>query len=240
MRFNVNIELNKHEIPKDYSRMLLSLMKYWLFKNNPDFFRKMYEMKPGIRKNFTYSVYLGDCKFLREKIELKERKIQMTISSFDLAIGIEIYNALLSGINHSYSYHDSTVIIRSVRLQQEKRITQDEVVFKTKSSIVVREHNKETNKDWFYGLSEEKGKRLFLDNLKMQLLEVFPEDRRNIDDIQIEILRNREVKVKHYDIEVLSNICEFRIKAKAYINEYLYKAGVGSMKSTGFGMLNIA
>ena len=34
--------------------------------------------------------------------------------------------------------------------------------------------------------------------------------------------------------EVLANICMFEMKAKPYILEYFYKAGIGSFKSTGF------
>lgn len=239
MRFRVDIDVNKTEIPKDYSRMLLSFIKNWINKSNPDFFEKTYGSRASVRKDFTYSAYLGKCKFLFNTIGLEQKKIQMTVSSFDPVLGIELYNALLFGKNRSYSYKDVELTLRRIDLQHEKMITQDEAVFKTRSSIVVREHNRETNKDWFYSLSEEKGRQLFLENLKIQLHEVFPNEEGAIADINVEILRNKEVKVKHYDIEVLSNICVFRIKAKSFINEYLYKAGIGSMKSTGFGMLDI-
>lgn len=238
MRFSVSIDLNQVKIPKDYSRMFLSLIKHFLSKNNPEVFHEMYG-EGGCRKNFTYSVYLGSCKFLKEEIELEEKKVHLTVSSFDTVLGIEIYNALLSGRFISYPYKENVLTIKSIKIQYEKPITKDEVTFKTISSIVVREHNKETNKDWFHSLSDETGKRLFLKNLKIQLLEVFPDEKYDIEQVNIEVLKNKDVIVKHYGIEVLSNICVLKIMGRTYLNEYLYKAGIGSMKSTGFGMVTI-
>lgn len=236
MRFSVSIDLNQSQIPKDYSRMFLSLIKHFFSKNKPEVFDELYG-GGGSRKNFTYSVYLGNCKFLREEIELEEKRVTLTVSAYDLALGIEIYNAMLSGRNIPYNYKDNVLTIRGIRLQYERPVTKDEVTFKTISSVVVREHNRETNKDWFYSLSDEKGRKLFLENLKIQLLEVFPHEKHDIEQVNIEILKNKDVIVKHYGIDVLSNICVFRIVGKTYLNEYLYKAGVGSMKSTGFGMV---
>ena len=57
--------------------------------------------------------------------------------------------------------------------------------------------------------------------------------------MRAEILSNKEVKVKHYDIEVLGNICYVKIMGKPYILDYLYKAGIGSQRNSGFGMVDL-
>ena len=110
-------------------------------------------------------------------------------------------------------------------------------VFKSLFPCVVREHDNDTNKDWFHSLDSDKGRKLFADNLKSQLLDSIKDSTYDADDIGISLIKNKEVKVKHYGIEVLANICMFEMKAKPYILEYFYKAGIGSFKSTGFGML---
>ena len=61
----------------------------------------------------------------------------------------------------------------------------------------------------------------------------------DINEVEFEVLANKEVKVKHYGIEVLANICKLKFKAKPYILDYLYKAGIGSQRSTGFGMIDL-
>lgn len=239
MRFTVTIQLNQSEIPKDRSRIFLSLIKFWMEKENPELFYKLYGSKATIRKNFTYSLFLGKCNFKRETIEIPNKQIVLNLSCYDLELGIHIYNALLKGKNHSYFYKDISMCITNIKLQKEKLISTDVAFFQTMSPCVVREHNEETNRDWFYSLLESKGQQLFLQNLQIQIVDTFPEAKDEVQAMEIRVLKNKEVKVKHYGIEVLANICELEIKAKSYILDYLSKAGIGSLKSTGFGMMKV-
>ena len=80
-----------------------------------------------------------------------------------------------------------------------------------------------------------------LENLRYQLKDIFAEESdKDIQDICIDIIGSaREVKIKNYGIEVLSNIVKINVKAKPYILEYLYKAGIGSKRGSGFGMLEM-
>ena len=123
--------------------------------------------------------------------------------------------------------------IEKIELKKEKPFMDKTVIFKSLSPCVVREHNDETNRDWFHSLDTDRGKTLFIENLKYQVLESIEDSTYDLEDIKISIIKNKEVKVKHYGIEVLANICVFEMEAKAYILEYFYKAGIGSFKSTG-------
>lgn len=71
-----------------------------------------------------------------------------------------------------------------------------------------------------------------MDNLKIQLIEKFGQDRIfDIKEIKVNVLSNKNVKVKNYSIEVVGNLCTFEMFAKPYILEYIYKAGIGSQKA---------
>ena len=130
--------------------------------------------------------------------------------------------------------------INKINLVKEKLIVDDEVIFKTLSPIVVRDHKGNNNETWYYSLNDKEGKEIFEENIKYQLLEEFGKERKlDIDEVKVEILNSKEVKVKHYGIEVLSNICRLEIEAKPYILDYLYKAGCGGRRSQGFGMLDL-
>jgi CRISPR-associated endoribonuclease Cas6 len=125
-------------------------------------------------------------------------------------------------------------------MNYEKVITNDYATYRSMSPVVVREHKGDNDKTWYHSLNEEKGREIFMKNLKYQLLDTFGEERKlDIDEIEFQVIGNKEVKVKHYGIEVLSNICKLRICAKPYILDYLYKSGIGSRKSSGFGMLDL-
>lgn len=237
MRYQVLISLDRDEIPKDKNRMLLSFMKHHLEESDESFFESLYVEGETKRKDFTFSLYMENCEFLRETIKIPGKRLFLNFSTYDLLTGIQFYNAMIRGRKKEYSYKGITMKLERIELKREVTFRENKATFKALSPCVVREHNKETNRDWFYSLDSEKGKELFVQNLKYQLLESIPEAKYDVNEIEISIIKNKEIKVKHYGIEVLSNLCVFEMKAKPYILDYFYKAGAGSLKSTGFSML---
>lgn len=238
MRYQVLISLNKEEIPKDKNRMILSFMKHYFEESDESFFESLYVEGGTKRKDFTFSLYMEHCEFLRDTIRIPSKRIFLNFSTYDLLTGIQFYNAMIRGWKKEYVYKDVGMKIQRIELKRETTFREDKAVFKALSPCVVREHNKETNRDWFHSLNSEEGRKIFVENLKYQLLDSIPEARYDADQIDISLIKNKEVKVKHYGIEVLSNLCTFEMKAKPYILDYFYKAGAGSLKSTGFSMLS--
>ena len=238
MRYQVIVSLSSDEIPKDKNRMFLSLIKYHITENDKQFFESLYAEGETKRKDFTFSLYMPECEFLMDTIKIPKKKIFLNFSTYDLFTGIQFYNAMIHGCGKKYLYNGIAMKNEQVELKQEKVFKGKTAVFKTLSPCVVREHDRETNKDWFHSLNSEKGRELFAKNLKYQLIDSINDSIYDVDDIEVLFLENKEVKVKHYGIEVLANICMFEMSAKPYILEYVYKAGIGSFKSTGFGMLS--
>lgn len=237
MRYQVVIGLNDSRIPKDKNRMILSFFKHHLQNSDEEFFNKLYNTKEAFRKNFTFSLYMQDSKFERDCIIVPNQKIYLSFSTYDLLTGIQFYNAMIKGRKKEYTYMNTVLKIERVELKKEQVIRENKAALKTLSPIVIREHNEENNKDWFHNIETERGKQLFIENMKYQILDSLDDAKYDIDEIEVEVLKNKEVKVKHYNIEILSNICTFEIKAKSYIIDYIYKSGIGSFKSAGFGML---
>lgn len=237
MRYQVIVSLDGDEIPKDKNRMFLSLLKHHITENDKRFFESVYVEGETKRKDFTFSLYMPECEFLRDTIRIPDKKVFLNFSTYDLLTGIQFYNAIINGRGKEYSYKGIVMKIERIEVKQEKKFMGRATVFKSLSPCVVREHDDDTNKDWFHSLDSDKGRKLFADNLKSQLLDSIKDSTYDVDDIGISLIKNKEVKVKHYGIEVLANICMFEMKAKPYILEYFYKAGIGSFKSTGFGML---
>ena len=241
MRFNVELLLENEIIPKDKNRIILSLMKHNFNSYDKDYFAELYKETPNKMKNFTFALYMGNCKFLKEEIAIPGKKIILNFSTYDMKNGLMFYNSFLKNKGLKYPIKNNTIKINKINLNKEKTITENEVVYKTLSPISVREHCGDNKKTWYHSLNDAKGQEVFMNNLKYQLKEEFGEDRiLDIEEIEFEVLGNKEVKVKNYGIEVLSNICRLKIKAKPYILDYLYKAGIGSQKSTGFGMVDLA
>lgn len=241
MRFNVELLLDNEVIPKDKNRIIISLLKNNFSSYDRDYYSELYEETPNNMKSFTFALYMGNCKFLREEIFIPEKKIILNFSTHDIRDGIMFYNSFLKNKGLKYPIKDNMIKINRISLNKEKTITDDEAIYKTLSPISVREHHGDNKKTWYHSLDNEKGQEIFINNLKYQLIDEFGEERiLDIEEVEFEILANKEVKVKHYDIEVLGNICHMKIIGKPYILDYLYKAGIGSQRNSGFGMVDLA
>lgn len=239
MRFTVDIFLGSPRIPKDKNRMILSLIKHCLSEADPTYFQGVYEDGGVSPKNFTFSLYMHQCKFHREEIEVPFQKIKLNLSTYDLDLGLQLFHAMMKKSRRTYEYKGYSLTVGQVRLQKEKVITLERAVFRSMSPCVAREHQGDNKSTWFHSLSEEKGREIFLSNLRAQAERIFPHSGEDIQGLSMAVLRNKEVKVKHYGVEVLGNVVMFELRGKSYLLDYFYKAGAGSMKSTGFSMLEI-
>lgn len=241
MRFNIELALLNENIPKDKNRIILSLLKHVYESYDEEYYRSLYENEENKRKNYTFSLYMPNCTFTREEIIIPDKKIIWNFSTSDMNEGINFYNAVLTNKGKPYAIKNNVITINRVNMNKEKLITHNHAIYSTMSPIVVREHNGDNKRTWYYSLNEEKGQEIFKENLKYQLLDNFGEERRlDIEEVDFQVLRgNKEVKVKHYGIEVLSNICRMKVQGKPYILDYIYKSGIGSRKNAGFGMLDL-
>ncbi|AKL95675.1 CRISPR-associated protein Cas6 [Clostridium aceticum] len=241
MRFGVEILLENEMIPKDKNRVILSLLKSCFSSYSENYYKALYVEEQNKKKDFTFSLYLGNCKFLREEIMVPSKKILLNFSSYNDEDGIMFFNSILQNKGKSYPIINNTMTLQKISLIREKLVHNYEVTYKPLSPIVVREHNGNNKKTWYHSLSNQEGQAIFIENLKYQVKDALGKrGLLDFQDIKIEIAQNnKEVKVKNYGIEVLSNITNIKMKGQPYILDYLYKAGIGSKRSSGFGMVDI-
>lgn len=239
MRIKAEFTIKHDSIDKDKNRIFLSILKRTIEEYDKNFYEKLFKSGPN-RKPYTFALYMKDAKFTRNKIIIPEKNIIFRLSTSDLIYGVYFYNAFLKSIGKTYAIKENDITINKILIEEEKRIYYDCAEFKTLSPAVVRKHEGDNKSTWYYSLNDNEGVKLFLSNLKIQLIEEFGQDKNlDINEVFIEVLNNREVKVKNYGIEVLGNLCRFKIHAKSYLLEYIYGAGLGSHKSMGFGYLEL-
>src|SRR5699024_5222476 len=132
-----------------------------------------------------------------EEIIIPDRKIIWNFSTSDMNEGIFFYNAVLANKRKPYEIKNNAITINRVNMNKEKVITNNYAIYSTMSPIVARQHNEDNKKTWYYSLDEEKGREIFKENLKYQLLDNFGEERKlDIEEVDFQVLRNKEVKVK--------------------------------------------
>lgn len=74
MRFSVEILLDNERIPKDKNRIILSLIKHHFNSYDEDYYKELYEESQNKMKSFTFALYMGNCEFLREEIDIPSKK----------------------------------------------------------------------------------------------------------------------------------------------------------------------
>jgi len=240
MRFCVELLLNKPSISKEKNKMIMHIMKLLFENTNEDMYKELYEGEENKEKNFSFSSYLGrGVKFNKDDIYIPDQKIILNFSTYDTREGILFYNSFVKNLGLEIPVEKNLVTINSIKEAPKGQIGEN-TIFTTGSPIVVRNHKGDNKKTWYYSLEDKEGYRVFMENLGFQLrsnLKGVKEE--DIEEIRIRVLENKLVKVKHYGIVIPSNLGRLEISAKAYIVDYLYKAGIGSRRSQGFGYLNI-
>lgn len=241
MRFSIEFTLNKDRIQKDKNRLFISFLKNCLENYDKNYYEELYSKDKNRTKDITFSLYMGKCEFLRDEIFIPDKKIYFTFSTYEIEDGILFYNSFINTKDSSFEIKNNEMKVKEINILQEKTIYDNEAIFKTLSPLVSREHKGDNKKTWYHSLKTKKGQEIFKENLIYQLIEKFGENKINdFENINIEISNNiREVKVKNYGIEVLGNIGKIKVNAKPYILDYIYKAGVGSKRSGGFGMVDL-
>lgn len=241
MRFLITFQLKEKEIPSDYRRKFISFLKESFESYNKDIFNKYYRDKDPIEKPYTFSVYLGKALFSKEKVVLENNKIYFTFSTIDMEIGLHFYNAVIGMKGKEfYLAKNNSMQLEEIRLVQEKTIIKEQVIFHTISPILIREHNKETNKDWYYSFGDEESIYHLKQSMKYQAIRYFGKVvEYDVEQMDIIPLKVKKLVINHYGIFVTGNVGSFEMRGKPYLLDYFYKAGVSSKKSEGFGLCNI-
>lgn len=241
MRFCTKFNLKNETLPKDKNRVFMHIMKKLFEEVDEETYKSLYELEVTRQKNFTFSLYLGNnASFLREEIQIPDRRVLLNFSTSDISLGILYYNSFVLNKGRLFETKENELEIGRTSLVREKIIDRDTVIFKTLSPIVVREHSGDNKETWYHDIKTEEGLKIFYNNLRYQLMGEFKNiPSSDLDSINIHILDSKIVSIRHYDIQIPSNISTFKISAQPYILDYLYKSGIGSKKSSGFGLLEI-
>ena len=238
MRLSLELELESEKFPKDKNRVILSIIKKALEDHDNDYYSRLYANPSS--KDFTFSAYMGmGCEFLRDEIVIPGKKIILNFSFYEPYDGLMFYNAFVGCRGKKHPVAGNLAVVNKIWVRNEKPILSETVMFKALSPVVARDHNGDNKKTWYYSLNEQEGREIFIRNLKCQIVDKFGDAAKyDLKDMKFEF-KSKDVRVKNYSIDILSNIVIMKVSARQYILDYIYKAGVGSKRSMGFGMLEI-
>ncbi len=236
MRFNLLVQALGTSIDLDYRRKFLSLFKTALSEYDSEIFEKYYHAKDPIKKHMTFSPYFKNSRIENGKLIFAEDKFILNLSIYENEMGIHFYNSLLNMKDKNFRHMFN---IERISLQKEKNF-RNEVIIKTKSPIIAKEHIKDTNKDIYYTFEDNEFIEILKKNLYSNMKACFDWDiKEDIENLNIDILSAKKIIIKNYGITIPCTLGEFILKGENYLLDYIYKAGLSAKASQGFGYIDV-
>lgn len=242
MRIKIEFETEKENFPIEYRKKFLSYFKSTVKAYNEDLFDAMYNGN-HLMKPFCSSIYfLPKVDVTSNGIILSSKRFFVKFTTPDILTAVHILNAFMTSRNKwlPLANCENKVKVLSVSKLKEQKIIGNNIMVKILSPIVVRDHNSETGNDWYLVYEDEKFEAVWKRNLKSELAEVFGRDvTADIDALKIIFVHSKKVVVKNYSIYIPCTMGTMVLEGENYLLEYLYKAGIGSKRSMGFGYVDV-
>lgn len=238
MKIELQFLVKKNVFPLDYRRIFISFLKNCISNCNKGEYKDKY-YEPGREKEYSFAIFFEKPRFLKEKIELGLGKVKMIFSTSDKLTGFIFYSAFLENRNKKIPLEQDNemTLIRVNEVNQQKIINQ-QALFQTASPLCIRQHNQQSNQDYYYSYSSKEFKETFLQVVRRQLLNAgFPDE--HLAGLNIEPIYCKKVIVKHYNCNIECTLGKILLEGNQLILQYLLEAGFGSRKSSGFGMLEL-
>lgn len=241
MRLCLEFNIYKNHLPIDYRVCFVSWIKKALSEGNEGKYLEQY-YRDTIQKPFTFNVNMLKPQFTTNQVNFEGNKIKLYFSVTDKNRASYIFlNCFLKMKYRDFKLPQENVMcLVNIHQLNTTSIMADRVLFKTVvgSSIVVREHDRVTNKDKYYTCEDVGYIQKLEDSIKRQCLQNgYLEE--EVSRIKVNDVQGRKIVVKHYSVLIDAVSGYFDISAPKEILNELYTIGFGSRKSFGFSYVDI-
>lgn len=236
MRYKLHFDLENEYLQIQYRECILSYIKKSLSEYDSEYFNKIYHEKDNNIKPFTFSIFLNKSIFEKDKIQVSGKAFDIYISFEDINMAIIFYNSFNKQLNKKFSIDKNSWCLRTINLIPEKNITSENITVKFMSPLVVR--NRQNNKDYYYSFQHSDFEDMVKINVREQLkISKLPKEL--AETLSIKPIMPKKTVVKFYEKQMECSIGIFELTGDIQLLDYVYKTGMGSRHSSGFGMFDI-
>jgi len=226
-------------LPLDYRGGFISLIKKSIERASVIDYEFLYQNRTI--KPYTFAVSFGDdIKVENDKIFFN-RPLQFKFSSFELKYEVYLYNFLVS--QRSVEICGRAFSVENIKFVRVGKIRKNTAIFRTLSPVLIRSHKNE--KHYLCPVCENfKGDDDFYDAFEFNLNEL-ARNFLGVDSVAFEFrpIKLRRIVVKHMtkygDLKFPAFVGLFYLEAPSDILNLINRAGLGSRRGEGFGMLEL-
>lgn len=237
MRLKLIFKLENNIIDIQYRKSIISWIKNSIQKYDSNLFEETYNHGNKM-KSFTFAPILPKPIFNKEEIILKDPQFSIVLSEYNYVYGLHLYNSFMKQVNQKYPLNKNSMTLESIVIIPEKNIKNNSILIKMSSPLIVRNHDRETLKDMYYAYNRPEFSQYLKINIKRALI-AENLDENLLDDFEIKEISPKKIIVSLYEKKIECSIGSFELNGKTELLDYLYKAGIGSKRSMGFGLFEI-
>lgn len=233
MRYEMEFCITKPQLPISYREIFVSFFKKGMEKTGKDLYEKYYGV--GKMKPITWSASLPYPKFNKDYIDLGEGTIRLLLQVNELEASLHYLNACLSMKNIPFDLPgNNQIILNKIRMVNVEKVKGNVVEVKFFSPLCIRDHNRETNKDWYFSIENDQFENKLKENIKRHVEPCFLE---YVDILKIDFSNMKKTVVKIYEQNIEASIGKMLLIGNPKLINYLLEDGMGSRKASGFGFV---
>lgn len=236
MRYKLYFTLENQTIPIDYRKNIISYIKHALQEYDEKYYKKFYNEKDPIIKPYTFAVFFNQPQINEEEIIVEDKKFELNISIEDYEASIILYNAFNKQKYKKFSINKNSWTLKNIELTIEKEIKDNNMTIKFLSPLCVR--NRQNQKDYYYSFEHKEFEETLKMNIKEQL-KITNIPKELVESLKITPIKAKKVIIKFYEKKIECSTGVFNLQGDIELLNYIYKAGMGSKHSAGFGMFQI-
>lgn len=237
MRITAQIELQEPELPLDHRRVFISLLKLGLTQFGGSSAVERYYGK-AMQKPYTFALYLPNGRFA-ERISLDSASIRMLISTNDYRCFGDFCNALSRLRGRQVEVCGICMTVTSISLGKETCVTSGRITIKLLSPLVLRKHDRESGRDEYYTVDDDCFEERLRESISAQARML------GVDEAPVEGLRVLDIAgakrtvVSHFNKRFRATVGQLSLSGDPAMLEWLRAVGMGSLRSSGFGMFDV-
>lgn len=234
-QLTLKFKTNEKTLSTDYTRGILSYIKHAISEYSEELFEEWFKKGITVRKQYTFSCYFPGQRYLGDRMSISENNFSINLSVYDVDSFVKLYNALLMQRKQTFNMLGTEITLEDIRVQTLPRIECSTVLVKFDSPLIVRKHDKETNKEKYLGYEEEGFYETLNDNIEASAKAYGISS----EGFKFEPVQARKVVIRHFRMKVNANIGIYRISGTPELLNYLFAAGIGSATNSGHGKFRI-
>lgn len=233
MRYELEFSIEKKQLPISYREIFVSFFKRGMEKNGKELYEQYYGI--GKTKPITWSVSLPFPKFEKDRIFLGKGTIRLLLQINGMETSLHYLNACLGMKSIPFSLPEgNSMTLNRIQMINTEKVKGNIVEVKFYSPLCVRDHNRETNRDWYFSVESDEFESKLKENMKRHTEEGLI---KHIDGLQIDFSNMRKTIIKIYDQNIESSIGKMLLIGNPKLINYFLEDGLGSRKASGFGLI---